>query len=215
MEDVQSGPAPVALPIDSVGIRGLEVPLVVKDRACGVQHTVAVVDIGVELPAAFRGTHMSRFVQALESRTEEFDLAALKRLLEDVKTRLQARRARISFRFPYFVRKAAPATGSLGTISYLCRLTGDLGEGTPCLLLEVAVPVMTVCPCSKAISREGAHSQRATVRLELPASLTAPAPAGAVAGYAVLELDGKELDRTALILQEDAPMSLALLPALG
>ena len=165
MEDVQSGPAPVALPIDSVGIRGLEVPLVVKDRACGVQHTVAVVDIGVELPAAFRGTHMSRFVQALESRTEEFDLAALKRLLEDVKTRLQARRARISFRFPYFVRKAAPATGSLGTISYLCRLTGDLGEGTPCLLLEVAVPVMTVCPCSKAISREGAHSQRATVRL--------------------------------------------------
>lgn len=165
MEDVQSGPASVALPIDSVGIRGLEVPLVVKDRACGVQHTVAVVDVGVELPAAFRGTHMSRFVQALENRTEELDFAALKRLLEDVKTRLEARRARISFRFPYFARKAAPATGSLGTISYMCRLTGDLGEGKPHLLLEVAVPVMTVCPCSKAISREGAHSQRATVHL--------------------------------------------------
>ena len=45
-------------------------------------------------------------------------------------------------------------------------LTGELPEdGKPSFLLEVTVPVMTVCPCSKAISREGAHSQRADVRM--------------------------------------------------
>jgi len=31
--------------------------------------------------------------------------------------------------------------------------------------LGADVPVMTVCPCSKAISDEGAHSQRAEVRI--------------------------------------------------
>lgn len=32
-------------------------------------------------------------------------------------------------------------------------------------LLELDVPVMTVCPCSKAISNEGAHSQRTMIHL--------------------------------------------------
>ena len=32
---------------------------------------------------------------------------------------------------------------------------------------DLDVPVMTVCPCSKAISREGAHSQRAIVRMRV------------------------------------------------
>lgn len=166
MEDVQNSPAPVALPIDRVGVKGLKLPLLVRDRAQGSQHTVAHVDISVDLPAAFKGTHMSRFVQALENWNEQLDYAAMKRLLEDVKERLHARRAHIVFRFPYFVQKKAPATACPGILPYECRLTGELAEeGKPVFLLEVTVPVMTVCPCSKAISREGAHSQRAEVRM--------------------------------------------------
>ena len=59
MEDVQNSPAPVALPIDRVGVKGLKLPLLVRDRAQGTQHTVANVDVSVDLPAAFKGTHMS------------------------------------------------------------------------------------------------------------------------------------------------------------
>ena len=166
MEDVQNSPAPVALSIDRVGVKGLKLPLLVRDRAQGSQHTVADVDISVDLPAAFKGTHMSRFVQALGNWNEELDYAAMKRLLEDVRERLHARRAHIVFRFPYFVQKNAPATSCPGILPYACRLTGELPEeGKPAFLLEVTVPVMTVCPCSKAISREGAHSQRAEVRM--------------------------------------------------
>ncbi len=165
MEDVQNSPAPVALPIDRVGVKGLKLPLLVRDRTQGSQHTVAKVDLSVDLPAAFKGTHMSRFVQALSSWNEDLDYAAMKRLLEDVQERLQARRAHIVFRFPYFVQKKAPATACLGILPYECRLTGELKEEKLTFLLEVTVPVMTVCPCSKAISREGAHSQRADVRI--------------------------------------------------
>ena len=165
MEDVQNSPAQVAMPIDRVGVKNLQLPLVVSDRAQGRQHTVATVDIGVDLPAHFKGTHMSRFVEALENWTEELDYGSMKRLLEDVKTRLEARKAYVLFRFPYFIRKKAPATGSPGLVCYQCRLTGELEEGRPSFLLEVEVPVMTVCPCSKAISDEGAHSQRAVVRI--------------------------------------------------
>ncbi len=165
MEDVQNSPAPVAMPIDRVGVKGLEVPLLVRNREKGHQHSVARVDVSVDLPAAFKGTHMSRFVEAMENWTEELDYGAMKRLLEAVKERLQARRAHIVFRFPYFIRKGAPATAAPGLLPYRCVLTGELDEGKPHFTLEVTVPVMTVCPCSKAISDEGAHSQRADVKI--------------------------------------------------
>lgn len=165
MEDVQNGPALVPLRIDRVGVKDLHLPLVVRDRRNGRQHTVAAVDMGVELPSAFKGTHMSRFVEALEGWNEELSHQSMKRLLEGVKERLGARRAHIAFKFPYFVRKTAPISDASGLVRYNCRITGELAEDKPAFLLEVEAPVMTVCPCSKAISVEGAHSQRTLVRL--------------------------------------------------
>ena len=49
----------------------------------------------------------------------------------------------------------------------LNRVVAGLDDAGQHFILEVDVPVMTVCPCSKAISNEGAHSQRATVRMRL------------------------------------------------
>ena len=167
MQDIQNSPAEVALPVDRVGVKNLRLPVLVRDRAQGSQHTVALVDVGADLPASFKGTHMSRFVAALENRPENLDYHMLKRLLEDIKRELQAARAYAVFRFPYFIRKTAPASGSSGMVSYPCSLTGELESDTVSFLLEISVPVMTVCPCSKAVSDEGAHSQRAEVRMSI------------------------------------------------
>lgn len=145
MEDVQNGPALVPLRIDRVGVKDLHLPLVVRDRRNGRQHTVAAVDMGVELPSAFKGTHMSRFVEALEGWNEELSHQSMKRLLEGVKERLGARRAHIAFKFPYFVRKTAPISDASGLVRYNCRITGELAEDKPAFLLEVEAPVMTVC----------------------------------------------------------------------
>ncbi len=164
MADVQNGPAGVPLSIDTVGVKGLTLPLVVNDRARGSQHTVARVDLGVDLPGTFKGTHMSRFVEALEGWNEELSFKTMKMLLEDIKTRLMAEKSYARFSFPYFIRKAAPVSGVSGLMAYACTLSGELEEGRPEMLLEVTVPVMTVCPCSKAISKEGAHSQRTEIR---------------------------------------------------
>lgn len=167
MEDVQNHPAPVPIRIDRVGLRSLRLPLIVRDRALGKQSTVATVDIGVELPSAYKGTHMSRFVEVLEDWSEELDYRSLKRLLERVKCRLHASKAYARFAFPYFIRKEAPSSRIPGPLCYDCCITGELAGGAPSIFLEVDVPLMTVCPCSKAISDEGAHSQRALVRLSI------------------------------------------------
>jgi len=167
MKDVQSGPADVAMPIDRVGVKNLQLPVRVRsrDQQGAVQHTVAEVDLSVDLPAEFKGTHMSRFIEALQDWGEDLGYASFKNLLESVRTRLAARRAHILFRFPYFLQRRAPESGSPGLMNYACLLQGELEGGRLAFMLGVDVPVMTVCPCSLAISAGGAHSQRAMVRI--------------------------------------------------
>lgn len=165
MEDVQKRQAPIAMPIDRVGVKGLRLPIIVRDRESGIQHTVAEVSLSVDLPAEFKGTHMSRFVEALEHWSGELDYNSFRTLLDDVVERLQARSAHVRFVFPYFLRRKSPVTGANGLMDYTCRVDGLMKDGKLTFTLGADVPVMTVCPCSKAISEEGAHSQRAEVRI--------------------------------------------------
>ncbi len=172
LDDIQNTPGPHGLAIDRVGIKDLQIPLIVRDKAAGQQATVATLEMGVDLPASFKGTHMSRFVEALEtwhSGSQVLDYATMRRLLEDLKSRLHAQKAYVRFAFPYFIHKAAPATGIPAPVVYNCAFTGELAaENTkPRFLLEVDVPVTTVCPCSKAISKYGAHGQRTLVRIQV------------------------------------------------
>lgn len=167
LQDIQMSSSEVAIPIDSVGVKNLRIPLSVRDRENEAQHTVAQVEVGVDLPAAFKGTHMSRFVEALEGFGEKLDYNSLKDLLAHIQERLTARNAFISFTFPYFMTLASPATKRKSRMDYEVTLTGALEENEMSCMLEVCVPVMTVCPCSKAISDEGAHSQRAEIRLQI------------------------------------------------
>ena len=167
MEDVQNHAPAVPLHIDRVGIRELRLPLLVRDRVNGTQQTVANVELGVDLPSSYKGTHMSRFVEALDDWNEEIGYQSVRRLLGNIKDRLGAHRAFARFAFTYFIRKEAPASGSGSLVAYPCCLTGELDGQGQSFLLDVAVPVMTVCPCSRAISRNGAHSQRAVVRMSV------------------------------------------------
>lgn len=167
MEDVQSHVPVIAACIDRVGVRGIRLPLRVRDRENGSQKTVACVDLGVDLSPDCKGTHMSRFVEELENWNAELDYQSLSKLLENIKKRLNAERAWAKFSFPYFIVKSSPTMGKKGTIAYDCCITSQLDANGHSFSLEVSVPVMTVCPCSKAICREGAHSQRAIIHMQL------------------------------------------------
>ncbi len=166
MQDVQSGPSDLSLSIDRVGIKNLRFPVVVQDRANGRQNTVARVDSSVDLPGSMKGTHMSRFMQALGSWGGFLTYKSLYSLLENVCSRLDARRAHLRFSFPYFMPRQAPESGNEFLMDYDCFISGRLQDQDMQLSIGVNVPVMTVCPCSLAISSEGAHSQRATISIQ-------------------------------------------------
>lgn len=166
MQDIQNGPSEVALSIDRVGVKNLKIPLVVQDRFKGSQHTVADVNLSVDLPARFKGTHMSRFLEALSFWSQVLSYDSFKELLASVRDRLEAKKASLRFDFPYFYQRKAPVSGNEFGMDFSSYLYGDLRDNHVSMILGVSVPVMTVCPCSLAISEKGAHSQRAMVNIK-------------------------------------------------
>lgn len=154
------------LPIDQVGIRGLSYPILVWDRSERRQATVAQLALSVGLPSHFKGTHMSRFVEILHEHRGELSLGTAPELLAEIQRRLDARDAFIDASFPYFMTRKAPVSGAESLMEYRSRFVAARRDDALDFMLEVQVPVKTLCPCSKAISQYGAHNQRSVVTVQ-------------------------------------------------
>src|SRR6185369_2309680 len=77
MKDIQKTHDTRNIPIDKVGVKDISYPIVVMDRKKKFQHTVARINMYVDLPHHFKGTHMSRFIEILNSYREEIALDKL------------------------------------------------------------------------------------------------------------------------------------------
>jgi GTP cyclohydrolase I len=163
--DVQAQPDLRGVRIDRVGIRRLRYPIVVDTRS-GRQTSVAEWELTVALEAERRGTHMSRFVEALEAqRTTSLTGRRVIALVSDIATRLDAPAAQARCAFPVFIDRAAPVSGLRAQHAVDCSYHATVSPGETALRLGVRVPVTTLCPCSKEISEYGAHNQRGYVDL--------------------------------------------------
>lgn len=165
--DVQGQRDVRGISIDEVGVTELTWPIVVLDQAQGKQSTVAKVEMAVGLPHRFKGTHLSRFIEVLNAHRGELTVRTLPDLLTELKTRLNARTARIQVRFPYFLERTAPVSGAKSLLDYECSFTATSNGRHGEFALAVRVPVTSLCPCSKAISDYGAHNQRAYLLIEV------------------------------------------------
>ncbi|MBS1807651.1 MAG: GTP cyclohydrolase I FolE2 [Acidobacteria bacterium] len=167
MDDVQNYQDERRIPIDQVGVSDLRYPIVVLDRDQGKQHTIASLKMSVSLPHHFKGTHMSRFLEAINDHRGEITMRTLPIILRDLQTRLEAESARIEVAFPYFLERAAPVSEAKGLMDYNCTFVGEVNGDQEDFILCVQVPVTTLCPCSKTISDYGAHNQRGYVGIEV------------------------------------------------
>jgi len=166
MKDIQSQPDFRKIPIDKVGIKNLRYPVTVRDRRDGFQHTIAVINMYVDLPHNNKGTHMSRFVELLHLLHPDVSLQKFSVILDNMKKHLNAASAHLEMTFPYFIEKTAPVSTSPGLIDYTCSIRGSSdADGKVDLVSEVVVPISSVCPCSMEISDHGAHNQRGEVKL--------------------------------------------------
>ena len=168
MHDVQKEPDKRNIQIDRVGVNGVSYPIILLDRNNKNQNTVAKVSMSVMLPHEYRGTHMSRFIETLEEfygKVSPHNLEAFtKRLCE----KLDASESSVSFEFPYYFRKKAPVSKIESYSKCDIKLEASYAANEKFdMIIGLSLNVQTLCPCSKEISRYGAHNQRALVSLKV------------------------------------------------
>ncbi len=173
MKDVQNSHDNRGVEIQKVGIKDLELPLIIQRKDEENQVVWANAKASVSLPAHYKGTHMSRFVEVLNTWKEKNLLGIdVQGCVTDMVEKLDAKSGYIKFKFKYFLDKESPVTKIKAPMCYDCSFEGILdnyGEEDEeyQFILGVKVPVTTLCPCSKEISDYGAHNQRALVSVKV------------------------------------------------
>ena len=173
MKDIQNTKDTRGVEIQKVGIKELDFPLYIQRKNEENQLVYAKAKASVSLPAHYKGTHMSRFVEVLNEWKDK-DIAGdnLQCCVRDLVEKLSAKCGYIKLKFKYFIEKEAPVTKIKSPMCYDCFFEGILnnyGEEDEEyeFYLGVKVPVTTLCPCSKEISDYGAHNQRAIVSVKI------------------------------------------------
>lgn len=187
MPDVQSLRDPRNVAIDRVGVKDVVYPLRLRTSPCGgrppgEQGTVATINMYVSLPHHQKGTHMSRFLEVLNEFAGEgvggdrpappaLTPECFPKIASAICERLNAAEAHFEAEFTYFITKLAPVTKSPGLMDYRVRFTCT-SNGAEDFVMSVSAPATSLCPCSKEISRYGAHNQRC--RIEARVRITPP-----------------------------------------
>lgn len=160
--DVQGRSDERRIPITRVGICDLRYPIRFDDGS-QQRDVSATFNLSVGLPADRKGTHMSRFVELLE-QFPAFSVSSIDEFCTAMLERLNAKAGTVELEFAWFMRKVAPVTQKPSwldcQVSLLCDADDDVETH-----LSVAIPVTSLCPCSKEISAYGAHNQRSIVTL--------------------------------------------------
>ena len=173
MKDIQNSKDTRGIEIQKVGIKDLELPLIIQRKDSDNQVVWANAKASVSLPAHYKGTHMSRFVEVLNEWKQKNLLGVeIQGCITDIVKKLSAKSGYLKFDFKYFIDKKSPVTGIEAPMCYNCSFEGilndyDTEDEEYEFILGVKVPVTTLCPCSKEISKYGAHNQRAIVSVKV------------------------------------------------
>ena len=165
--DVQAARPETALALSQVGVTGVE--KVVRLGPPGAEVSIpAIIECSVDLAAAQRGAHMSRFDEAAEEAIDEVvrggafraeELAAA--IAEQVRDRQGSRRAeaRLTARYPRM--RQAPASGAESQELHTLLGAAVAGERGTRRAVGVRAQGITACPCGQAMATTGARERLA------------------------------------------------------
>lgn len=169
MEDVQSGIDQRGIAIQKVGINDVYLPFSIKTKDGVFQPVLAKIKFTVDLPMEYKGTHMSRFIEILSEWSQKpVDNAEMEQMLDEALERLDATSAHLKIEFKYFINKFAPVSHRKSVLDLDCTFIATKKmDGNFDFTLGVIVPMTSLCPCSKEISKYGAHNQRGLMRVKI------------------------------------------------
>lgn len=165
MKDVQNEKPKYAVAINKVGISGIKYPINVLKKDTSHLHTISTMSTYVRLMPESRGTHMSRFIELIEKYKYDINGISIEKMVEEMITKLETDFAQVEIEFPYFIEKKSPVSKKSSLFPFTAGFLWINNGGKLTHKLKIKVVVTSLCPCSKEISKYGAHNQRAYITL--------------------------------------------------
>lgn len=173
MEDIQNGRDKRNIPLQLVGIKELNLPILVENKKNEPVRVSATFSCYTDLHSHQRGTHMSRPVEILHTFIDvPLTFVRRQKIASRIKQSLHANFALFNVAFTYHVKKPSPVSKMESYMSYDCKMQTIANGIKSSQRTTVHVPVLLLCPCSKAISKNNAHNQRAIITIEVKTTNT-------------------------------------------
>lgn len=115
-----------------------------------------------------KGHHLSRFIEMTFAKSSKsISFKKLVSLVKEARKKLNTDSAYIEISFVYFIPKQSPASKKMSLGSYKCTMIVEGNSKGYSQKIIVEVPVLLLCPCSKAISKYNAHNQRSLITITI------------------------------------------------
>jgi len=166
LPDMQKTGPKHELKIQRVGITELKIPIFISKKDGGQLHTVADVNIFVDLDKLNKGTHMSRLaIGAHKFINNQMNKNTLLDIAEYIRQKCEAKTSHLIYKFPYFMERIAPISKEPGLVH--CNVIFDMvkRQDTYKFTMIIETTATSLCPCSKEISVAGAHNQRSKIKI--------------------------------------------------
>ena len=169
MIDVQNSPAFRKIRIKKVGVQKLSYPIIFCDSDNAEINSIGNFALYSSLDPDQKGTHMSRFIHTLYEYMPKISSEKIGKIAKDITKKLNSDFAQVKCDFEYFYEVFSPITKSPGLSNAYVSLNSEYIEPKKLSQFSytVKVPVKSLCPCSKSISKYGAHSQRSYISLQI------------------------------------------------
>lgn len=146
--------------LDWVGMRGIEVPIFLKDHDGHLYRTAAKANSFVSLESQeSRGIHMSRLFKDLQEQLgrSPLDFSLMASVLDSFLTSHEglSQHAKLEIEFQALVERKALKSDNKGWRTYPVKMSATLEKGRePRFYIETIVTYSSTCPASAALSRQ-------------------------------------------------------------
>lgn len=150
-----------SITINRVGVSQIEFPLKIEDPKGKLTTVSCKINMYGSLLRTIQGTNMSRFMEVL---SEFRDIPLSPKMMNDFLAKLlvivKSKDIYAEIEFDYYIDQTSPVKKLTAPLAYHVTWIGKLQHTFCHQTLKIVVPVTSLCPCSKKMSKYGAHNQR-------------------------------------------------------
>ena len=161
--DVQAASDNRNIKIQAAGIENLKIPLTFIEQSGKSFSSIAKFSAWTAVAVGKRGAHMSRLAEFANQWKNKFTLNDIPQILDNLTSLMESKEVGFSLNFPLFLERNTPISNKASWIDFQVNLEANIQETK----IAITIPVTTLCPCSKEISKDGAHSQRSYLTVTL------------------------------------------------